>query len=170
MHRKNRPTGYPTRLASLLTNTLHERTMGRIFGEVEIWRIWDQTVGGQIAAKARPSKYYNGVLTVTVISAPWMQQLTFMKRDIIQRLNGRLGKELVREIYLKAGKPAAGEPTRGKEPPPKRALSQDDRDTIAASVAQVRNGELRQAFAELMAEHLSHTEHNDPDTEERSRP
>jgi len=77
--------------------------------ESGIWRVWDETVGRQIAAKARPSRFHDGVLTVMVNSAPWMQQLNFMKRDIAQRLNDRLGKELVREIYLKAGRPAAAE-------------------------------------------------------------
>ncbi len=163
MNRKNRPKGYPTRVASLMTNTLHGQTMGRIFGEVEIWRIWNQTVGDQIAAKAQPSRYSNGVLTVNVVSAPWMQQLTFMKRDIIQRLNDRIGKELVREIYLKAGRPPAAEPAPQREKPAKRALSQIERDAIAAAVAQVGNAELRQAFAELMAEHLSHAGRTDPE-------
>lgn len=123
--------------------------------ESGIWRVWDETVGRQIAAKARPSRFQDGVLTVMVNSAPWMQQLNFMKRDIAQRLNDRLGKELVREIFLKAGRPAAAEqPAQGKRLE-KRELSVEEKEAISAAVEAVTDPELRSVFADLLAKHIS---------------
>ena len=65
--------------------------------------------------------FRDGVLTVAVASAPWMQQLTFLKKGMIEKLNERLGRELVRDIYLKAGMP---QPL--PSPDPNRPKNRDD--------------------------------------------
>jgi predicted nucleic acid-binding Zn ribbon protein len=68
-----------------------------------IWSLWDETIGTTIAENARPAAFKGQVLLVTVTSSPWMQQLQFLKKDIIQKLNTALGKELVSEIKFKIG-------------------------------------------------------------------
>jgi len=68
-----------------------------------IWDLWDETMGAAIAENARPAAFKDQLLIVHVISSPWMQQLQFLKKDIIQKLNSALGKNLVREIKFKIG-------------------------------------------------------------------
>ncbi|MHC1697488.1 MAG: DUF721 domain-containing protein [Geobacteraceae bacterium] len=147
----------PAPLSSLLSDSFRGSPLEKRFGEVEIWRIWRKVVGEQIAAKAQPSRFANGVLTVIVISAPWMQQLNFMKRDIAERLNEKLGAKLVLEIFLKAGKPPAPDKTERWVKPEKRDLSEAEKERIAAAVAAVHDPELRKQFAELLEQDLAHT-------------
>ena len=45
---------------------------------------------------------------VNVSSAPWMQQLQFLKPELIEKLNETLGKELVEDIRFKIGPVDAG--------------------------------------------------------------
>jgi predicted nucleic acid-binding Zn ribbon protein len=151
-----RKRGFPTPVASLLAAAFRGKPMEKRLEEAGIWRVWDEAVGGQIATKARPSRFQDGVLTVLVNSAPWMQQLNFMKRDIAQRLNERLGKELVREIYLKAGRPVAAEQPVKTKKPEKRTLSVEEKESIAAAVAAIDDPELRRVFADLLTKHVSH--------------
>ncbi len=68
-----------------------------------IWSLWDETIGMTIAENARPAAFKGKVLLVHVTSSPWMQQLQFLKKDLIQKLNIALGKELVAEIKFKIG-------------------------------------------------------------------
>ncbi len=68
-----------------------------------IWALWDKTMGMAIAENARPAAFKGQLLVVQVASSPWMQQLQFLKKDIIQKLNIALGKELVQEIKFKIG-------------------------------------------------------------------
>jgi predicted nucleic acid-binding Zn ribbon protein len=145
---RNRRQRFPTPVAKLLAETFRGKPLEKRLGEAEIWRVWDGAVGGQIASKARPSKFNDGVLTVIVTSAPWMQQLNFMKRDIVQRLNEKIGKSLVREIYLKSGRPPAVEE--------RRALTPEETARIEATVGVITDPELRRAFADLLAEQASH--------------
>jgi len=148
---------FPTPVAALLAETFRGKPLEKRLGEAEIWRVWEAAVGPQIAGKARPSGFRDGVLTVMVTSAPWMQQLNFMKMDIVERLNGKLGKSLVREIYLKSGRPPATEPGTGRAKPARRRLTGEETAKIEATVEVIRDAELRRAFADLMAEQLSHS-------------
>lgn len=68
-----------------------------------IWALWNEAIGPTIAENARPAAFKGQVLLVHVTSSPWMQQLQFLKQDIIQKLNTALGKELVSEIKFKIG-------------------------------------------------------------------
>ena len=68
-----------------------------------IWSLWNDAIGATIAENARPAAFKGKVLLVHVTSSPWMQQLQFLKQDIIQKLNTALGKELVSEIKFKIG-------------------------------------------------------------------
>jgi predicted nucleic acid-binding Zn ribbon protein len=151
----------PTPLSALLSNSFRGRPLEKRLEEVEIWRIWEKVVGSQIASKAQPSRFTNGVLTVVVISAPWMQQLNFMKRDIAERLNEKLGAQLVNEIFLKAGKPPAPDKTEVWVKPVKRELTEAEKETIAAAVAAVTDPQLRSQFAELLEQDLAHTPNKD---------
>lgn len=151
----------PTPLSALLSKSFRGRPLEKRLEEVEIWRIWENVVGSQIASKAQPSRFTNGVLTVVVISAPWMQQLNFMKRDIAERLNEKLGAHLVTEIYLKAGKPPAPDKTEVWVKPVKRELTEAEKETIAAAVAAVADPQLRSQFAKLLEQDLAHTPNKD---------
>lgn len=162
-----RKPGYrsPSLLSSLLADSFRGKPLEKRLAEMEIWRVWEQVVGKQIAAKARPSRFQDGVLTLVVISAPWMQQLNFMKRDIVARLNERLGEQLVREIFLKAGRPSAAERPERRGKPRKRELTEAEKERIAVVVSAVSDPELRDRFAALLEKDLAHTPAPEQDTE-----
>ena len=56
--------------------------------------MWRQAVGVKISAQAQPQKFYKGNLTVVVASSVWLQQLSFMKREIIDRMNREMAQWL----------------------------------------------------------------------------
>ena len=102
----------PLAVSGLLAEIFQGSPAEKRLKEGKIWLIWEAVVGAQIAAQAKPAGFRDGVLTVAVASAPWMQQLTYLKKEIVAKLNRRLGTELVKDIYLRAGrrKEAAPEP------------------------------------------------------------
>jgi predicted nucleic acid-binding Zn ribbon protein len=56
----------------------------------EVQRVWPETVGGAIAAQARPAAERAGVLTVSCAASVWAQELDLMAPEILARLNERL--------------------------------------------------------------------------------
>lgn len=115
-------------------------------------------MGKQISSHARPVKFNDGVLTVAVTSAPWMQQLTFLKDTMREKLNNALGEPLVTGIYLKAGRaePAIKLPAPTTER--KARLSQDKEKWIAAEIASLNDQELRDALGAVMRKALAEAE------------
>ena len=147
----------PAAVGRLLADTFHGTPLELRLSEARIWQTWDEVVGSQIAAQARPNAIRDGVLTVLVASAPWMQQLNFLKGEIRERLNSQLGAELVRDIYLKAGKPSRPTETSIPFTIPDRPLTPDECAAIAATVAAITDTYLREACQRLLTTHQRHS-------------
>jgi len=144
----------PAAVAELLAASFRGTPTEKRLREGSIWLVWDSAVGKQIAGRAKPLSFRDGTLTVAVESAPWMQQLTFLKKGIMEKLNARLGEELVRDIYLKAGRAKLSNPLTSPEKPTRRSLSAEELQKIAKQPDSVADPELRGALAELLARHM----------------
>ena len=70
---------------------------------LQVWELWDKAVGEIIAENARPAAFKGKILLVHVNSSPWLHQLSFLKKDILARINRELGQDLVDEIKFKIG-------------------------------------------------------------------
>ncbi len=90
----------PTRLGEILRAALARLPAGRDLAHYEVWTHWESAVGPAIARHAWPERLHRGVLVVAVDGPEWMQELQFLKRELQARLNERLGRPVVRQIYL----------------------------------------------------------------------
>ncbi|GAB4365992.1 MAG: hypothetical protein Kow0042_05560 [Calditrichia bacterium] len=59
---------------------------------------WDSTVGKEISQKTEPIKIINGNLFVRVNDTVWRNELQFFKNDIIEKLNNKIGKRVIKDI------------------------------------------------------------------------
>lgn len=144
----------PAPVADLLAAVFHGTPTEKRLKEGKIWMVWESAVGLQIAERAKPVGFRDGTLTVAVSSAPWMQQLTFLKKGIMEKLNAQLGEELIRDIYLKAGKiePGKLEAQSARRSP--RPLSAKDMQKIAEQTDPITDPELRKTIETLLKKHL----------------
>jgi predicted nucleic acid-binding Zn ribbon protein len=62
--------------------------------------LWDEVVGQTIAHHARPTRIRRGLLFIAVDGSVWMQELQFLKETIRERLNARLGGDVVRDLFF----------------------------------------------------------------------
>lgn len=100
MAERKRPPG---RVADALRQVVQRIDPERRLAVYRLWTFWDEEVGPAVAARAEPAAFRDGVLSVRVAGAAWMQELQFMKEDLRQRLNQRLGGEPIRDIYFVSG-------------------------------------------------------------------
>lgn len=145
----------PSELSSFLPTLFTGKPLSKRFRESAIWRVWDKAVGQPLASKARPAAFREGVLTVVVSSAPWMQQLGFLKRQIIESVNSALGEDLVTEIYLKAGRPIPSPPPLRPPRRPARHLTTEELTRIEQEASAIPDEELRAAFTRFYTTWLS---------------
>lgn len=143
----------PEPLSRLLPLTVQGTPLAKRLEESGIWIAWDRIVGPQIAAQARPGKMRDGVLTVMVASAPWLQQLNFLKGEILQRLNTHLGAPLIKEIYLKAGTLPRLSVAKAVEPLPEHSVTEQDMIAIKKLVTLLPDPELQELCGRLLTTH-----------------
>ena len=93
----------PEKIHSILERVLSGLNLGIKAKQFEIWEVWDSVVGQHIARQAQPQQIRNMVLWTVVSSSTWMQQLGFMKKTIVDRLNERIGEEVVKDIRFRMG-------------------------------------------------------------------
>jgi hypothetical protein len=149
----------PMAIADLLGGTFSDNPLGERLREGKIWLVWESAVGAQIAAKARPVAFRNSTLVIEVTNAPWLQQLNFLKRDMVEKLNSRLGSDLIRDIQLRAGTRQQSAAATQRPKSKSRNLSPADNRQIEKQAGHIDDAELRDIFSGLLKKHLS----NDPE-------
>ncbi len=114
------------------------------------WQVWDEVVGPQIAAHARPARIREGVLEVRVDQAVWMQQLQLLKPKLLARLNERLGEETIRDIFWRRGTHPAAPLEPVPAPPPQPPLPPEEISRIDEIVAPLTDPEVRAHLRRLL--------------------
>lgn len=66
----------------------------------EIWANWPSIVGPDVARRAVPKSFSRATLVVAVESSTWLQELSYLKDDILERLAEAVGPNVVRNIKL----------------------------------------------------------------------
>jgi|SRR5688572_8542384 predicted nucleic acid-binding Zn ribbon protein len=135
------------RVGEVLGNSLKRLDLSYRLSEYGVWPVWDEVVGKTIAVNAQPEKIRNGTLFVKVTSSVWMQQLQFMKEMIAEKLNHRLNREVVKNIFFVVGRIDSPKPseTQTSTPPIDQEPKIDQQ-----FLESVSDPELRQAFRKLL--------------------
>lgn len=140
-------------VGSLIGDMLQKQGLEDKVREYRTWQIWDETVGPQIAARARPVRIREGVLEIRVDQPVWMQQLQLMKPKILARLNDRLGGAILKDLFLRQGRI---QPPPVLPPPPKppawldQPLSGADRAEIEATLGPLDDPELKERLRRIL--------------------
>jgi predicted nucleic acid-binding Zn ribbon protein len=69
-------------------------------GSYPLWTDWAAIVGAPIARHARPRRLRGNVLVVAVDGPDWIHELRFLADDLRARMNARLGRPVIRELYF----------------------------------------------------------------------
>ncbi|MBU4316936.1 MAG: DUF721 domain-containing protein [Proteobacteria bacterium] len=101
MRKKN--TGFD-HIGSVVKDILGEFAQKYEPGILRISEAWEGIVGESLAQNAIPSAMKGKILIVNVASSIWIQELHFLKNDLIMKINRKLGAETVTEMKFKIGR------------------------------------------------------------------
>ncbi len=91
----------PEPIDRALATLIQELGIGSRIKQLKVLDVWAEVVGEHIAKVTRPDRIERGKLVVHVKKATWRNELTFLKKDIIAKLNQILGEEIVKEIIFR---------------------------------------------------------------------
>ncbi|HWM87986.1 MAG TPA: DUF721 domain-containing protein [Kofleriaceae bacterium] len=93
-----------TRAGVVLAGLLDRHGIARELREHRILARWREIVGDTLADRTWPDGLERGVLWIRVKNSSWLHQLSFLRDDLVGRLNRELGDPpLVREIRFHVG-------------------------------------------------------------------
>ena len=111
-----RSAGAPVALSGLLEAVISELGLGQKVAECRAQLAWERAVGEQLAQHAQPMRIKRGRMEVAVSSPVWSSQLSFMKGEILKRINGEAGSEIVTDLIFVTAAHRRGVNAAGREP------------------------------------------------------
>ncbi len=154
-HSDRPPMKQAERVGSLLKQILGKPGFGEQITRHQAWLVWDQLVGEQIAARARPLKLRKGVLEVQVDHPVWMQQLQMLKPKILEKIEAKIPNAGITDIYLRQTRNSQTyQPPKTKkapEAPPwtKIELTNAEKESIEEKLTQIDNFEVKHELRKL---------------------
>lgn len=107
--RPRRGISRPELVGELLDRLLERR---RFKGPMRIHRIrsaWWDMVGAMAAGRSNPASLEKGRLVVAVADSNWLQELTYLKQVILERVRAVVGEEAVTDVHFRV-QPGAATP------------------------------------------------------------
>ncbi len=139
----------PDKISHTLERMLKARGLESRLSEYRILGLWERTVGDAIARHARPLSLRGKKLTLSVDSPAWMQQLSLLKPELIEKINTNMGRPAVSDITLRLGEVARTD-RRPEEKPAAIPLDQEDREKIERYVVNISDLETRDAVKRVI--------------------
>ena len=91
----------PKPIGDAISSTLRELGLQQRIRQYEVLEVWETIVGEQIAKVTAAQRIDDGKLFVHVFRAPWRNELTFLKKDIIAKINAAFQEEIVKDIIFR---------------------------------------------------------------------
>ncbi len=88
-------------LGSVLDSLVKSLGIEKQVEQYKIFDAWNMVVGEQIAKVAQPERIHNGVLIVAVNNAPWRTELTFRKKEILDKIHDTLKSQSITDIKFR---------------------------------------------------------------------
>lgn len=88
-------------IGSVLDALLKTLGIEKQIDQYKIFDAWNAVVGEQVAKVAQPERLHNGVLIVTVTNAPWRAELTFRKKEILEKIHLQMNSKSITDIRFR---------------------------------------------------------------------
>jgi predicted nucleic acid-binding Zn ribbon protein len=88
----------PEKVGGLIHNLLRRLGYAGRLEKQSAVTLWPGVVGPKIAEETTALRIDDDTLVVKVTRAAWRQQLTFMKPDLLAKLESAVGKECIKDI------------------------------------------------------------------------
>jgi predicted nucleic acid-binding Zn ribbon protein len=161
MRRMNGPSAM-TPLASTLSAIARQYGLDAKLLEHRLGRRWPEIVGDQVAAHTRPDAVRFRKLYLIAENSVWLQQLTFLKPSLLEKINAAAGGPILSDIVLRVGEVSGRTPQVQSTKLKGKSEESDEHDPIPESMAEaaahahaVSDPDLRARLTAVMAKALA---------------
>ncbi len=146
----------PTAVGNVLQSKLTSLGLSSAVNLSAIRKAWRNVAGAKVAGNAWPNAYRDQTLHLTVANSIWMNELTFLKGQMIENLQNAFPNLIFNDIRFKIGKV---KPFRKYDKNPhakklKRSLTADETAFVESCVEDVPGEELKELLTDLITRNL----------------
>jgi predicted nucleic acid-binding Zn ribbon protein len=91
----------PTTFDKALSSALDSLGLSNKIKQYDVINLWSSIVGQQIATVASAERIEKGILFVHVKTSPWRNELIFLKKTLIKKINEEMHQEVVNDIVFR---------------------------------------------------------------------
>ena len=153
---------------TILAGVAHRLGLESKLVEARLRRHWPEIVGEPIATHTRPDQIRFKKLYVFVHNSVWLQQLTFLKPVLLNKINSMAGETLVTEIVLRIGDVSVDRTSQPMGSPPEAGPPRPSAELLREATLHtqgIQDQALREQLAAVMAQALAMTP---PDSSRRA--
>jgi len=88
-------------MAIALDKFVHALGIMKKMKQFSVITSWAEIVGEQIARVTEAERIENGILFVKTATAPWRNELTMRRLEIMEKVNAAAGSKVVKEIRFR---------------------------------------------------------------------
>ena len=88
------------KVGNIIDRVMKNLGLSRRYNEQKSILFWDDVVGERISKNAKPLYTRDGKLVVEVENSTWMNELQFLRMEILEKLNKKLGRWTIVDIYF----------------------------------------------------------------------
>lgn len=92
---------YPEPFAVALDKFVHQIGITKKMKQFSVVTSWPEIVGERIAKVTEAERIENGILFVKTATAPWRNELTMRRLEIMEKVNTAAGSRIVKEIRFR---------------------------------------------------------------------
>jgi predicted nucleic acid-binding Zn ribbon protein len=142
----------PISLADVLGGASRRIGFGEKLKHMKLMARWEKIAGSAVARHARPSRLRGRTLIVRVDQPTWMQELTFLKHEIMERIREEFKEGAPSDMKLELGELPPWSST--KEEPERaemRELDDDEKEFIQVAADEIDDPDIRDAARRAMS-------------------
>ena len=91
----------PKELSTSISSVLQQLGLSQRLRQYEVLEKWSAIVGDHIAKVTTPQRMESGKLIVHVTRSTWRNELVFLKKEIISKINKAMNQEIVKDIIFR---------------------------------------------------------------------
>lgn len=152
--KKRRRAAAPQPLAAAIWSVLGQHIASATIRLLHVQDAWAAVAGPALAARTWPVTVGGDVVVIHVHDSQWLHELTYMRQDLLQRLQTLVPSAGLKGLRLRLGEvlpvPQRRPPDSGPPPPPRLApprLSSEPDAATRAALDAVADPELKQILA-----------------------
>ena len=142
--------GFPSPVGEVLERVFNKLSIDKKLKELKALKLWEEVTGEKISRHSFPLFVRKGNLFVRVDSSGWLTQLTYLKPEIISRLNERLREGSIKNIYFRLGEVKKEKKGETKAPQVRIILEKEELARIKERMKGVKNKSIQPVLSRIL--------------------